>query len=153
MRPLEVASPERGSRRREGSWLPEPTLSQKSPARIFSSTPNHNFLLTLGTLGPFTKSLISFNLCQFGLRGCFSLVQAPPGFGVPYCRRQGTLPTDPQGPQNIPSPALEPADRRRLARSCSGWRQAGSLEAACAGSHIEVASSSGFQVSLSRCFG
>ena len=55
------------------------------------------------------------------------LLQAPPGCGVPYSRRQGTLPTDPQGASNIPL-------QHESLPTAADWPEAapagGSLEAA-----------------------
>ena len=61
------------------------------------------------------------------LAGSCRLLQAPPGCGVPYSRRQGTLPTDPQGASNIPL-------QHESLPTAADWPEAapagGSLEAA-----------------------
>ena len=99
--------PEKGSRRRGGSWLPEPTQSRKSPARISSDPPLSLIHLSADFGVPRPGHQISdltarpSRLLQ-PLAASSRLLQAPPGCGVPYSRRQGTLPTDPQGASNIP---------------------------------------------------
>ena len=99
------------------------------PSSIYSST-----IIFLDTKDLFTLLfLLVSSTCSQNFSDCCIYVSrllqpraGSPGCSVPYCRRQGTLPStaDPQG-SLVPPLSTTYADSRPLARSCPGWRPPG----------------------------
>ena len=131
-----------GSQRKGGSWLLEPTQFQRSPERFLSLFPSYfnspSLVLVRVQLTPvlsmppssiFSSTIIfsqNFSNCCIYVLRLLQPRAGSPGCSVPYCRRQGTLPStaDPQG-SLVPPLSTTYADSRPLARSCPGWRPPG----------------------------
>ena len=130
-----------GSRRREGSWLPEPTQSQKSPARMSSHPPLSLIHLSAHFGDPRHGHQISDVTARPSrlLQAPAASLQAPAG----SCRRpqaaacltpgaRGLCLLIPRVPATFPSSTRacrQPPIGQKLPRLAAAWKQPGSLVA------------------------